>query len=171
MRTLILITAMVLASATAQASDLRSLSTGMATDTPAERPAPPPSAVRANNDTPATDAPRYAPPPPPPAATTTQNEPSRNTSDTPRYNTRPAPVDPAPTTTATTPPAPSRPSIADRDTSRSEPSYHPSPSRMRYRPVHVNQRYAGIRWPRPHLPYRWSTRRIVAALHHYGIYW
>ncbi len=166
MRTVILITAMVLASATAQASDLRSLSTGLATDTQADRPAPAPSAMRAENPS-AADTPRYAPPP---AATATQNEPSRNTSDTPRYNTRPAPVEPAPTTTATTPPQ-SRQSIADRDTPRSEPSYHPSPSRMRYRPVHVTQRYGAIRWPRPHLPHRWSTGRIIAALHRYGIYW
>ena len=170
LRTLILSATMVMASATVQAGDLRSLSTGLATDTPAERPAPAPSAMRANNDTPATEAPRYAPPPPPPppAATTTQNEPSRNTSDTPRYTTRPA-VEPA--TTATTPPATTTPSTADRYTPRSEPSYHPSPSRMRYRPAHMNQRYASIRWPRPHLPHRWSTGRVIAALHRYGIYW
>jgi hypothetical protein len=168
MRTLILITAMVLASATAQAGDSRGLSTGMITDTPAERPAPPaPSAVRAEN-APATDAPRYAPPPA--STTTTPSDPQRNVSDTPRYNTRPAPVDPAPATTATTPPA--TPSTAYRDTPRSEPSYHPSPSRMRYRPAaHMNQRYAAIRWPRPHVPHRWSTRRVIAALHRYGIYW
>ena len=164
MRTVILITAMVLASATAQAGDLRSLSsTGLATDTPADRPTSP-SAMRANNDTPATDAPRYTPPP---ASTTTQNEPSRNTSETPRYTTRPAAVDNAPATTATTPPA----STADRDTARSEPSYHPSPSRMRYRHARMAPRYAAIRWPRPHLPHRWSAGRIIAALHHYGIYW
>jgi len=174
LRTLILSATMVMASATVQAGDLRSLSTGLATDVPAERPAPAPSAMRANNDTPAPEAPRYAPPPPPPPAppapTTTQNEPSRNTSDTPRYNTRPAPVEPA--TTATTPPATTTPSIAYRDTPRSEPSYHPSPSRMRYRPAaHMNQRYAAIRWPRPHVPHRWSKGRIIAALHRYGIYW
>jgi hypothetical protein len=147
MRKVILIAAMVLASASAQAGESRSLSTGLTANDP---PAATNSAPRTNNalraeNTPSTeaplppDAPRYSAP----AETPPPVEPTRNTSDTPRYTARPAAVDATPSTTHRPP---------------GEASYHPS--RAHY-----------ARAERPHYRPHLTAGRIIAALHRYGIYW
>jgi hypothetical protein len=175
MRTLILIAAMVLTSATAQAGDSRGLSTS---SLPIDKPvtaAEPRAAdtLRVNNETPAiaaprNDTPRYAAP----AATTAQSEPTPpSPPDTPRYSTRPAPVEttPAPATTATTTPA------ARQDKPATEPyrvrarTHYASaePASRSFAPHHASYGWRGYRHG------RWTAYRyrIIAQLHRYGIYW
>jgi hypothetical protein len=151
MRKSVLIAAMVLASAAAaQAGEVRSLSQVNANDPPATVQ-PRPTDVRVDNVTNTTaETPRYAPPPgetPQPADT------SRNAADAPRYSARPAPVQATPPATTVTPPS-------------SEPTYHRSP---RYRQAQMYRQ--ALMHRRPHYPGRITTRRIIAALHRYGIYW
>ena len=150
------VTANVLASASAQAGDSRSLST---TSTVSEPPAainnqPKPGTLRADTETTATPAAIPAPPPveapktieaPKPVDSTRNAEPP---AATPRYSARPAPVD-------TTPPAAATP-------------YRHPPRQANYRRSHIRQASFG----RPHyrVPH-WNTGRIIAALHRYGIYW
>src|SRR5689334_10670903 len=104
MRRFILIAAMVLASAGAQAGDTRSLSTGLGTVQPVDPPLPVSvKRVRAENDTATTvtptqsETPRYSVPTSEVAPPT---DTGRNVSETPRYTTRPAAVDSAPPATA-----------------------------------------------------------------------
>ena len=148
MRRFALIAAMVLASASAQAGDSRSLSTGTnVTDQPATISAQPAntSAVRAENTTTTTttatdqpaETPRYIAPP---ADTTSTEAPV----ETRRYTARPAAVENR-TPSATTQ-APS-----DETASRS------------------GRRHA--RSDRPRMHGRWTTGRIIATLHRYGVYW
>jgi hypothetical protein len=152
MRKFILIAAMVLASAAAQAGESRSLSRLNPADPPAATSTQPRAndVLRADNVTDTTpttaDTPRYAPPP---AETQAPADTTRNTTDTPHYSTRPAPVQATPpaTTTADTPPS-------------TEPTYHRS---GRNRQAQMHQR-------RPHHA-RLTAGRIIAALHRYGIYW
>jgi hypothetical protein len=162
----IVVTAIDLASAGAQAADSRSLSTISGespaatsyqskpgtlraetgtTATPAAIPAPPPL--------PAAETPRYALPPtepkaieaPRPVDTTRNTEPSATTR---RYNARPAAID-------TTPPATVTP-------------YRQPPRQANYRRSQMRHASYG----RPHYRiHRWNTGRIIAALHRYGIYW
>jgi hypothetical protein len=182
MRKLILITAIMLASATAQAGDQRSLSTGLTTSLPTDKPATAKPAtaadpkadnsLRAYNDTPATgtpqpsERPRYISP-----ATTAQTDtpapapaPAATPPETPRYNPRPAAVE-------STPPA--TPSTTQREPTTTEPTYR------RSRGGYGRVEHARIDRSRPqyqqmarhhHRP-RLSARRIIAALHRYGIYW
>jgi hypothetical protein len=161
------IAAMVLASASAQAADSRSLSTTStvsepvasnlpksgklraetdATATPAAIPAPPPAPVA--------EIPRYAPPPAetpkaieaPKPVDTTRNTESPATAR--RYNARPAAVDTTPPPTAT--------------------PYRQQSRQANYRRSQMRQASFG----RPHYRvHRWNTGRIIAALHRYGIYW
>ena len=157
MRKFILIAAaLVLASATAQAGDSRSLSTGLTTTMPDEQPARTQEpraadALRAYNDTPSsTDTPRQL--------TVTP----RPDTETPRYTTRPEAVDskpPATTTPSTTSPSTTTPSTAQPTTT--DTTSRPGRSRHAHadRPHH---RGAGTRW---------TTGRIIAELHRYGIYW
>ena len=160
------VAAIVLASASAQAADSRSLSTTSSeptisnlpksgtlraetdiTATPAAIPAPPPA--------PSPDTPRYAPPPAEPKAIeapkpvdTTRNTEPVTTAPPPRYSTRPAAVE-------TTPPPAATP-------------YRQPPRQTNYRRSQMRQASYG----RPHYRgHRWNTGRIVAALHRYGIYW
>jgi hypothetical protein len=147
MRTFILlIAAMVLASATAQAGEPRSLSTGLTTTLPNgnEQPATPRTEPRADDVL---------------RADTTNPEPHR-------YNVRPPAVDkPA----ATTPPATTPPSTAAHDPQpSSDTTSHSGRRRHAHNddePRHTSYRgYRGYRGG-------WSTGRIIATLHRYGIYW
>jgi hypothetical protein len=177
MRRFVLIAAMMLASASAQAGDSRGLSTGSVTAAPSD----PPAAVntqqlRAQNDTavvppkPA-ETPRYTPPPAEaqPAQTTPPADATRSPSEAPRYTARPAPVDNAPPATASTAPSTTTPSTAqpgrryDDKGYYDDAGYHPSRSRHAH-----NDRYDDR--PRHHRT-RLSAGRIIAALHRYGIYW
>ena len=166
MRRFALVAAMVLASASVQAGDSRSLSTTSSeptisnpqkpgalraetdiTATPAAIPAPPPA--------PSPDTPRYAPPPAEPKAIeapkpvdTTRNTEPVTTAPPSRYSTRPAAVETTPPPTAT--------------------PYRQPPRQTNYRRSQMRQASYG----RPHYRgHRWNTGRIVAALHSYGIYW
>jgi hypothetical protein len=147
MRKIILIAAMALTSAIAQAGETRSLSTAAA---PSDAPATiQTKQLQAQNDAPVAtpakpaDTPRYSLPT---SETQTPAGPARNVSDAPRYTARPAPVDNAPPTTASTAPSTVTPSPAHAE-----------------RP----QGYTD----RPHHRARWNARRIIAELHRYGIYW
>ena len=147
MRTLVLIAAVVvLASASAQAGESRSLSAyPVSNDTTATVQPAASKSLRADNDAPAaqpSETPRYSPPP----ADATSNPPP---AEAPHYTTRPAPVDNAPravkTTTETQPPS---------------SDYSPREGRGRHM----------MRAERGH-HHRLTAGRIIAALHHYGIYW
>jgi hypothetical protein len=151
MRTLVLIAAVVgLASASAQAGESRSLSAyPVSNDTTATVQPAASKSLRAENETPAVqpaETPRYSPPP----ADATANPPSPPPAETPHYTTRPAPVDNAPraTTAATTP------------THAASDDYSPREARGRHM----------MRAERSH-HHRLTAGRIIAALHHYGIYW
>src|SRR5262249_28279744 len=104
MRKFILLAAMVLASASAQAGESRGLSTSLSmNDTPAASNTQPGtnSVLRADNTTPSTRATQ-------PAETPQVTEPTQNSpTETPRYTARPAVVD-------TTPPAATPPSGAQQ---------------------------------------------------------
>jgi hypothetical protein len=148
MRKLILITAMVLASASAQAGESRSLTAYPVNDTTSAVPSQPAAgkSLRADNDTPAAPAaetPRYSPPP----GDTTSNPPPA--AETPHYTTRPAPVDNAPRATT--------PSTASHTPSE---DYSPREGRGRH----------SMRAEHSH-HHRLTAGRIIAALHRYGIYW
>jgi hypothetical protein len=148
MRTLVLIAAVVvLASASAQAGESRSLSAyPVSNDTTATVQPAASKSLRADNDTPAaqpTETPRYSPPP----ADATSNPPPP--AETPHYTARPAPVDNAPRATTATP-----------------TSHTPSED---YSPREARGRHM-MRAERGH-HHRLTAGRIIAALHHYGIYW
>jgi hypothetical protein len=156
MRILVLIAAVVLASASAQAGESRSLSaypdsndtTAMAGSQPVAS-----KSLRADNDTTATqptETPRYSPPP----ADTTSNQPSPPAAETPHYAARPAPVDNTPRATP-----------AANATQTPSNDYSP---RGDYSSRGSHGRH--MRAERPH-PHRWTAGRIIATLHHYGIYW
>ena len=147
MRTLVLIAAVVvLASASAQAGESRSLSAyPVSNDTTATVQPAASKSLRADNDAPAaqpSETPRYSPPP----ADATSNPPP---AEAPHYTTRPAPVDNAPRAVKTT-------------TETQPPSSDYSPREARGRHV--------MRAERGH-HHRLTAGRIIAALHHYGIYW
>jgi hypothetical protein len=153
MRILVLIAAVVLASASAQAGESRSLSAYPVSDTTSAVPGQSAASksLRADNDTPAAppaETPRYAPP-----ADAAPNPPPAE--ETPHYTARPAPVGNAPratkATTATTVTPPTHASSDD---------YSPREGRGRHT----------MRAERGH-HYRLTAGRIIAALHHYGIYW
>jgi len=154
MRTLVLIAAVVvLASASAQAGESRSLSAyPVSNDTTATVQPAASKSLRADNDAPAaqpSETPRYSPPP----ADATSNPPPA--AETPHYTARPAPVDNAPraTTAATIP------------THAASDDYSP---REGHSPQ-GNVRHM-MRAERGH-HHRLTAGRIIAALHHYGIYW
>lgn len=147
MRNLVLIAAMVLASASAQAGESRSLSAyPVGNDQPAATASQPATTLRADNTTvPAAqpaETPRYSAP----AAEPTTTPPP---AETPHYTARPAAVDttppPAAKTTSSQPPA-------DATDDR--------PARGRH-----------ARAERGHSHGRWSAGRIIATLHRYGVYW
>jgi hypothetical protein len=149
MRKLVLIAAVVLASASAQAGESRSLSAyPVSNDTTATvgSQGVASKSLRADNDTTApqpVETPRYSPPP----ADTTRN-PTPEPAETPHYTARPAPVDntpPAKTTTTTT----------------QTPSGDTSPREVHGRHMRAERPRHG----------RWTAGRIIATLHRYGIYW
>jgi len=148
MRTLVLIAAVVLASASAQAGESRSLSAyPVSNDTTATVGGQPVASksLRADNDiaTQPVETPRYSPPP----ADTTRN-PTPEPVEAPHYTARPAPVDntpPAKTTTTTT----------------QTPSSSTSPREVHGRHMRAERPRHG----------HWSAGRIIATLHRYGIYW
>ncbi len=154
MRNLILVAAVLLASASAQAGESRSLSSYPVNDTTSAVPSQPVAnqSLRADNDTTATqpvETPRYSPPPgaatsnPPPAA------------ETPHDTARPAPVGTAPRATRAT-------------TAAQTPSSDYSPrGNTSARGAHGRTM---MRAERPHYQ-RLTAGRIIAALHRYGIYW
>jgi hypothetical protein len=180
---LILIAALVLVSASAQAGDSRSLSTAVTTSDPpaATKTQPKSGALSAQTDSTATpvpappraETPRYAPPAEAPKA----EDATRNTdtpvqapaempvrSEAPRYTARPAAFDTMPT-------AATAPSTRQ----------HMPPREARYRRgrTHYAGAYGsdygsdhGWGYGRPYFgPHRWSTWRIIATLHRCGIYW
>jgi hypothetical protein len=161
MRKLVLMTAMVLASASAQAGESRSLSAYPVNDTTSAAPSQPAAgkSLRAENDTPAAPAaetPRYSPPP----GDTTSNPPPA--AETPHYTARPAPVDNAPRGKEATKETTTTPSTASHTPSedyspRRDYSSHGARGRM-------------MRAERSH-HHRLTVGRVIAALHHYGIYW
>jgi len=154
MRKLVLIAAVVLTSASAQAGESRSLSAYPVNDTTSATSSQPVAnkSLRAENDAPAAqpaETPRYSPPPgeatpnpPPPAA------------ETPHYSARPAPVDNAPRATTPT-------------TATHTPS--DDGSRGGYPPREGRGRHM-MRAERAH-HHRLTVGRVIAALHRYGIYW
>jgi hypothetical protein len=153
MRTLVLIAAVVLTSASAQAGESRSLSTyPVNNDTTATVQPAASKSLRADNDTPAAqpaETPRYSPPPsdatsnPPPAA------------ETPHYTTRPAAVDNAPRATT-----PTTATHTPSDDEQSRGGYSPRESRGRHMMRAERSRHHHL-----------TAGRIIAALHRYGIYW
>lgn len=156
MRILVLIAAVVLASAGAQAGESRSLSaypvSNDTTTTAGSQPVASKS-LRADNDTTTTqpvETPRYSPPP----ADTASNPPSSPAAETPHYAARPAPVDNTPRATRAT-------------TTTQTPSSDYSP-RGHYPSRGGHGRYLSAERPHHH---RWTAGRIIATLHHYGIYW
>jgi hypothetical protein len=165
MRTFILIAALALvsASAQAQAGDSRSLSTGLTTTMPNDKPTTPrepraDESLRAYNDTPSTNTPRQL-------TETPRNETPRAETDTPRYNVRPPAVDTPPATT--TPATTTTPTAHDPQPSSDTPSHqrrrHAYADRDDQEPRHrMSHGYRGTRW---------TTGRIIAELHRYGIYW
>lgn len=153
MRTLVLIAAVVLTSASAQAGDSRSLSAYPANDTTSAVPSQPAASksIRADNDTPAVqpaETPRYSPPP----GETTSNPPP--VAETPHYTTRPTPVDNTPRA--------ARAATATQ-TPSGDYSHHGDTSSR-------GGRGRMMRAERGH-HHRLSVGRVIAALHHYGIYW
>jgi hypothetical protein len=155
MRKFVLIAALLLASASAQAGESRSLSSYPDNDTTSTVPSPPVAdqSLRADNDTPAAqpvETPRYSPPP----GEATSNPPSSPpAAETPHYTARPAAVGNTRATTATT--------------TAQAPSSDYS-SRGNYLPREVHGRM--MRAQHPHHQ-RLTAGRIIAALHRYGIYW
>lgn len=152
MRTLVLLAAFVLASASAQAGESRSLSSyPVSNDATATVQPAAGKSLRADNDTTTTqpvETPRYSPPP---------EEATSNPSpavEAPHYTARPAPVDNAPRATTAT-------------TATQTPSADHSP-RGGYPSRATQGRY--MRAERPH-HHRWTAGRIIATLHRYGIYW
>jgi hypothetical protein len=148
MRRFILIAAMVLASASAQAGETRSLTTGDSLTTvganTGQSSAQEPKAtnsVRADNDAPTTSAPQ--------AVDTPRANDAPAAPETPRYTTRPAAVGATTlkTTTTTTTQRPYDDTM--------QPTGH--------------VRHARADWP--HGYGRWTTRRVIAMLHRYGVYW
>jgi hypothetical protein len=180
MRKIILVAAMALTSAAAQAGETRNLSSAAA---PSDAPAAiQTKQLQAQSDAPVAppakpaDTPRYSPP----SETQTPADPARNISDAPRYTTRPAPVDSAPSTAASSAPTPSTAHPERRYDDRGyydDAGYHPFPRRHTDADRYADRR-ADRYAERPHgytnRPYhraRWSARRIIAELHRYGIYW
>jgi len=193
MRKIVLIAAMALTSAAAQAAETRNLSSVVA-------PSAAPAAIQtkqfqAQNDAPAatpakpSETPRYAPPP----ETQTPADPARNISDAPRP--RPAPVDNAPPTTASSAPATATPERRYDDRGYfDDAGYHPFPRRYTdgdrgtdrntdrnadrdtdrgadrnaERPRgYATHGYAKRPYPRGW----WTPRRFMAEMRRYGIYW
>lgn len=157
MRKLVLITAVVLAfvlaSASAQAGESRSLSAYPVNDTTSAVPSQPVAtkSLRADNDTPATqpaETPRYSPPP----GEATSNPPP--SAETPHDTTRPAPVD-------------NTPRAARATTATQTPGSDDSP-RGEYASRGARGRTMRAERSRHH---RLTVGRVIAALHHYGIYW
>lgn len=190
MRKIVLIAAMALTSAAAQAAETRNLSSAVA-------PSAAPAAIQtkqfqAQNDTPAaakpSEAPRYAPPPP---ETQKPADPARNISDAPRP--RPAPVDNAPPTAASSAPSTASPSTAQPERRYDDrgyfddAGYHPFPrrydnadrgtdrdaDRSADRNAERPRGYATHGYARRPYPRAWwsSPRRFMAEMRRYGIYW
>jgi hypothetical protein len=159
MRTFVLIAAVVLTSASAQAGESRSLSTYPVSDTTSATPSQPVASksLRAENDAPAAqpaETPRYSPPP----GDTTSNPPPA--AETPHYTTRPAAVDNAPRAVT--------PSTASHTPSNDYSPRGDTPSRSDYSSRGGRGRM--MRAERSH-HHRLSVGRVIAALHRYGIYW
>ena len=161
MRKIILIAAMALTSAAAQAGEPRSLSTAAA---PSDAPAAiQTKQLQAQYDAPVAppakpaDTPRYSLPP---SETQTPADPARNVSDAPRYTVRPA-VDNAPLTAQ-----PER-RYDDRGY-YDDAGYHPFPRRHTDADRDAERPHGYT--DRPHHRALWTARRIIAELHRYGIY-
>jgi hypothetical protein len=144
MRKFILMTAMVLASATAQAGQLRNLSPVASND---ERPAvtttaPQPEAAEADTSKDTLGSPQYQAPSPPAAPTP------------PSYEERPAAVSP-PTTTTAAPPLATPPTTA----TTTPPANADAPRKS----AKANRGRHGRGY--------WTEARIIGELHRYGVYW
>jgi hypothetical protein len=144
MRKFILVTAMVLASATAQAGQSRNLSPATNIDEPPAAtvtPAAPAQPTTTVADTPLT-SPQYQPPAPPaPPA--------------PPLVERPSPVTPAATTTAAPPLA--APPATTATTTTVAPPKGDAPRKS----AKAGRRKGGY----------WTETRIIGELHRYGVYW
>ena len=155
MRKFILITAMVLASATAQAGQSRNLSPVAANDeqpvvTTIPAPVQPPKAAAADTSQVPAASPQYlAPVPPAPPAPPPLTSPS--------YEERPPAVTPATTTTA--PPLATPPTTTTTTTTTAAPSAKVDAPR---KTAKAGRRGRGGYW---------TEARIIGELHRYGIYW
>jgi hypothetical protein len=154
MRRFILITAMVLASATAQAGQSRNLSPVAANDeqpavTTTTTTAPQPKAAEADTSNGPVASPQYqAPTPPaPPAPPAAPAAPS--------YEARPPAVAPV----ATQPAAPPLATPTTTTTTATPPTKADAPRKTAK--AGKGRRGGG----------HWSEARIIGELHHYGIYW
>jgi hypothetical protein len=164
MRKIILIAAMALTSAAAQAGGTRTLSTAA---TPSDAPAAIQTRqLQAQNDAPAAT-------PAKPADTQTPADPARSISDTPRA--RPAPVHNAPPTAASSAPSTVTPSTAQPERRYDDrgyyddAGYHPFPRRYTNADRYTERPHGYTN--RPYHRARWSARRIIAEMRRYGIYW
>jgi hypothetical protein len=147
MRKIILIAAMALTSAAAQAGETRGLSVAAA---PSVAPATiQTKQLQAQNDAPVAQA-------------QTPVDPARNVPEAPRYTARPTPVDYVTPTGAST----AHPERRYDDRGYfDDAGYHPFARRYTdAEPPHA-------RTGRPHHRAQWSVDRIIAELHSYGIYW
>jgi hypothetical protein len=165
MRKLVLITAMVLASASAQAGESRSLSAYPVNDSTSATPSSPAAgkSLRADNDTPtapAAETPRYSPPP----GDTTSNPPPA--AETPHYTARPAPVDNAPRGKETI-----KETTKETTTTPSTASHTPSEDYSPRRDYSSRGAHGRMMRAEHSHHHRLTVGRVIAALHHYGIYW
>jgi hypothetical protein len=163
MRKLVLIAAMVMASASAYAGDSRSLSTSMTTEMPSGQPAAPvqpqaDNSLRAYPDTASAETPRYRLPPSDASQQSTPHGYAQRPAvvdNTPQTAQPPQAIQP-PQTTESTPPAATPSTNVDRaeqTTTHRAPTAHAHADR--------SHRYGG----------RWTAGRIIAELHRYGVYW
>jgi hypothetical protein len=165
MRKLILIAGFVLASATAQAADSRSLSLAGSDAQPASAPARTNAAPQITDasEPPKADAPRAAEAP---------------RAETPRYTERPAVVETKPDRYRD-----EEPRYKDELRNRSESRYKDEPrdsdeTKYRDEPRSKGERrYSDSRRSydddddRPRRTRHWAERRVINALHRHGIYW
>jgi hypothetical protein len=157
MRKFILITAMVLASATAQAGQSRNLSPASNNDeqppvvATTTTPAPQPKAAEADTSNGTVASPQnQAPTPPTPPASPTPPAP-------PTFEARPPAVAPV----ATTPPA-SPPLVTPTTTTTTTTAAPPAKGDAPRKAAKAGKGRRGGHW---------SEARIIGELHRYGIYW
>jgi hypothetical protein len=152
MRSIILIAAMVLVSASAQAGQSRSLSVASTDSRPIAAPLPPASAPKlaeVPSAAPGTPAPVAVAPPAPPAAAPETGAP---------------PVAAAPAAPAA--PAVAGPATADAPKYLERPTVAPVAA-----PAKIDGTKSAKRAERRHRGHYWTAGRIMGELQRYGVYW